>query len=301
MQNARILDDNDDRFSAVEAVSPQIFERMQVIQSPQDSTDIVQPSHENYIIDSPEGALYRISSYLRDAMLNERRGDRPAVFSAANVPPGWVLVRAEDLGNLPLVAVPLPQRVSAAAGTVLDHVETPRIGDSGPAHCETAQRSQDRRDKAEPLEGRRPSDVSEEIMMESIRKLMVEQKREFNRQTFPELEPATPTEDPDPEICEDLEVEVEVVHRNRVHAALVDFVRKDTVLATALSIWASLFLMVFIEPELSQALSIVSLVLLAVFRIMHSKDTARRRIARVKSPFRRRKDPALQEALLTQV
>jgi hypothetical protein len=58
--------------------------------------------------------------------------------------------------------------------------------------------------------------------------------------------------------------------------------------------------MVFIEPELSQALAIVCVVLLLIFRIMHSKDTTRR-TARLKRPFRRRPDPALEEALLTQV
>jgi hypothetical protein len=210
-------------------------------------------------------------------------------------------VRAEDLGNLPFVAVPLSQRASSAAETVLDYVEVPRAAEGDPVRFEASRRSKNHRDTATPPESQRSSDVPEEIMMESIRKLMVEQKRDFNRTTFPDLEPVTPPEDPEPETCDDVDVEVDVVQRNRVHAALVDFVRKDTVLATALSIWASLLLMVFIEPELSQALAMVCLALLAIFRIMHATDTTRRRTARLRRGFRRRTDPALEEALLTQI
>ena len=70
---------------------------------------------------------------------------------------------------------------------------------------------------------------------------MVEQKRDFNKKAFPELEPVSfPPEgsgelDENGQVVETLE-KYEDVPLNRLQAAVVKFVRADTVLAICLSI-----------------------------------------------------------------
>ena len=165
-----------------------------------------------------------------------------------------------------------------------------------------AQRRSQLPDSAFPLEGA-PLQVNEDLMLSSIRELMVEQKRDFNKKAFPDLEPvapatAKPGETDEAALCDHVE-EYEAVEDSKFKAALVKFVKTDTVLALCLSIWAALLLMIFIEPELSQALAFISLLLLGIFRLIQPNRKTRKVIRRVK----RRRDNnalALEDAILTQ-
>lgn len=62
--------------------------------------------------------------------------------------------------------------------------------------------------------------------------------------------------------------EVEEIPLNPIQSAIVKFVRSDTVLAICLSTWVTLALMIFVEPELSKALCLVSLLLVVIYRLM---------------------------------
>lgn len=337
MREVRENDETDHQFSAVDSVSSQLFDRV----TGTESLSVVEPSVAASLAgappagphDGPFSDVDNVSSQIFDRMhaieqpdhhvagsdpvpnqpneaggrmMNE--GAQPNLQkSGVSAPAGWVLVRADDIGAMPLPAADAPDHNRQDAEAQKSGKRTVEQNDIG---YRAAQRRSQLPDGVEPLEGA-PTQVNEDSMHASIRKLMVEQKRDFNKSAFPELEPVdeplerTPFADVEFEELSGFDDErdelqdLEQPTPTRFQTALVRFVRKDTVLAICLSVWVSLFLMIFIDPELSQALAIISLVLLGIFRIMHppSKRRASRRKKQVQPP---RKSVALREALLSQ-
>ena len=140
-------------------------------------------------------------------------------------------------------------------------------------------------------------------MLASIRKLMVEQKRDFNKKAFPELEPVYTPPPSEPDNAEDGYMEkveeFEELEQSKFKSALVKFVKTDIVLSICLSVWVSLLLMIFIEPQLSQALAVISLILLGVFRLMQP-SRRKRKVVRVVRRKPSNDDLALEDAILCQ-
>lgn len=259
-------------FSEVDNVSSGIFDRMEAIEQPDKNNGL------------PSNAVSLFGNHVLPGETNRTEDDQPTA-----VPDGWVLVRADQTTGL-----------ASEAGQDADRVRpNPNSAD---ITYKAAQRRSQLPDGAEPIEGA-PALVNEDSMLESIRALMVEQKRDFNKKAFPELEPANPDapvveEQEDDSICEQVE-HYEDVEQSRFKRALVKFVRTDTVLAICMSVWASLLLMIFIEPKLSQALAIISLILLGIFRLMQP-TRKQRKVVRVVKRKRNNHDLALNDAILSQ-
>jgi hypothetical protein len=283
-------------FSAVDKVSSKLFDRVSgdenltvdksVVPLPQKA-----PSDE----DAPFLAVDNVSPQIFERM-NEVRQPADSAGLPEATPRGWVLVRAEDIGDAPVAKFEVTQKVLQEEIQREKPKPNPNIADVG---YRAAQRLSQLPDGAEPLEGA-PLQVDDGITLASIRHVMVEQKRDLNKKAFPELEPVTTSMEThlDNAYLQEIE-EYEEIPPNRIQAAVIKFVRTDTVLATCLSIWVSLLMMIFIDPALSQALAIVSLVLLVIYRLMHPKRR-KRRVVRVNKQRASQYDVALGDALLCQ-
>ncbi len=289
-------------FSSVDNVSSKLFERVSGDDNlTVDNKVVPLPKKKPEAEEGPFLAVDNVSSQIFDRMHAIEKPSEAAGLPEAT-PPGWVLVRADDLGDAPVAkfevhdAAPEPKEQP----TREKPIPNPNIADVG---YRAAQRRSQLPDGAEPLEGA-PVQVDEDNMLASIRELMVEQKRDFNKKAFPELEPVETLEETlqDPNLDENNHAELEHyedVPPNRLQAAVVKFVRADTVLAICLSIWVSLLMMIFIDPELSQALAMVSLILLVIYRLMQPVRK-KRRVIKVSKRRASQYDLALEDALLCQ-
>lgn len=270
-------------FSEVDNVSSRIFDRMEAIE------------HPDQFMELPPNAT---PLFGRGTVGGNGVSPQGAPSQAGQAPDGWVLVRADRIMSGAEASEETQPADSEDAARIRPNPNRVDIT------YKAAQRRSQLPEGAEPIEGA-PASVNEESMLASIRELMVEQKRDFNKNAFPELEPvgAAPASLPETDgdgYMERVE-EYEEVAQGKFKTALVKFVRTDTVLAISLSVWASLFLMIFIEPELSQALAIISLILLGIFRVMQP-NRQKRKVVRVVKRKRARDndDLALEDAILCQ-
>ena len=262
-------------FSEVDNVSSQIFDRMEAIEQP------------DQMMELPPNAT---PLFGRDGSAGKNIQNNGGV-----APEGWVLVRADKVGALDAVSDPSP----SASQTENESRPNPNRAD---VTYKAAQRRSQLPEGAEPLEGA-PAPVNEDSMLASIRKLMVEQKRDFNKKAFPELEPVYTPPPSEPDNAEDGYMEkveeFEELEQSKFKSALVKFVKTDIVLSICLSVWVSLLLMIFIEPQLSQALAVISLILLGVFRLMQP-SRRKRKVVRVVRRKPSNDDLALEDAILCQ-
>lgn len=300
MRESRDHDDSDNQFSSVESVSQTLFDRVSGTQNLTVAySALPEAKGHQATADAPFSAIENVSSQIFDRM-NVLEQPEETTAPADRTMQGWVLVRADEIGSVPGARETDSARTFSTE-TSADHgIPNPNVSDVG---YRAAQRRSQLPDGVEPIEGA-PTKVNELSMLDSIRKLMVEQKRDFNKTAFPELEPVHESSGAHgARIGNDQEVEAfeeyEEIAPNRFRTAVMKFVRADTVLAICLSIWVSLLLMIFIDPGLSQALAIMSLILLFIYKLMQPVHK-KRRVVKFTKRRANGHDLALEDALLCQ-
>jgi hypothetical protein len=266
--------DTSDRFSAVESVATKIFDKMSDLADPHpnDACSPQSRSAQSGDVQANVVPLFKSgTSYPRALMSNAEKllGSLLLAFESRSGTPEYIVIAHPDEIELFEDRVP----ISPSAPDISYHA---------------ARRRSQLPEGIEALTGK-PSVRSDEEMMASIRSLIEEQdreirairiaeKREYNRLILPQLEPQEYLS-PGPKFTADETDGLGFFARLQI--SLGNAFRKDLFLAISLSTWTALALMVFIDPNLSNALFLNSAFLLFVSYCLfsHHPDRAAHRPA----------------------